>query len=200
MDLKQRYDFVCQVHCEDLDIGYRKQYITLESSQFPQEFEYGANSYFYTITFDPERFGPIIPDNKAKDYILYILSMVIEKFANTRIYGSFEYHKNGNIHAHCIIVTYQQKEITQYLKSKFTNNPKNKHCIDCGPARVPQAKEYIEKESDHYFTSEDYIVIKKKPKTSEWQKMESEYKKPQILRKPEYLIHEYPSGASSTRV
>lgn len=60
-------------------------------------------------------------------------------------------HKNGNPHAHVLIHSNYQNDIKNYLKSKFTDNMHNKFCIDSGPAKYPQAKEYIEKESTIYF-------------------------------------------------
>jgi len=121
----------------------------------PFHFEYESklsNSYFCTITFDPNRFGVESQEEDRKNYILYHLYNLMTKLHYiTELYGSFEYHKNGIIHAHTIIVTGYPEDVKKYLKSQFTNNPNNRVAIQLDKAKYPQAKEYIDKESNHYF-------------------------------------------------
>lgn len=112
-----------------------------------------STSHFVTITFDPARFGMQPFDDERKDYILHKLTNLISKQLIKKCYGSFERHKNGIIHSHLIINAQQEdvKKIKQQLKSYFTDNPYNKIVIDIGPAKYPQAKDYIDKESDDYY-------------------------------------------------
>lgn len=122
----------------------------------PINFDYKdelSTSHFVTITFDPARFGMQPFDEERKEYIIHKLTSLMNKQLIKKCYGSFERHKNGIIHSHLIINAQQEdiKKIKQLLKSYFTDNPYNKIVIDIGPAKYPQAKDYIEKESDDYY-------------------------------------------------
>lgn len=132
----------------------------------PIEYDYKdelSTSHFVTITFDPARFGMHPFDEERKEYILHKLTSIMDKQLIKKCYGSFERHKNGIIHSHLIINAQQEdiKKIKQLLKSYFTDNPYNKIVIDIGPAKYPQAKDYIEKESDDY-----YLIMPKPVKSS----------------------------------
>lgn len=117
-----------------------------------------STSHFVTITFDPAKFGMQMFDDERQQYIIHKLYNLMSKDLIKKCYGSFERHKNGIIHSHLIINAQQEdiKKITKLLKSYFTDNPYNKIAIDIGPAKYPQAMEYIEKESDNY-----YLIIPK---------------------------------------
>lgn len=110
-----------------------------------------SNCYFFTLTFDPARFGlkPHVSDRER--YILFHLLKAFKQKLFFSCYGSFEFHKTGIVHAHLIVHTGQPKELYQYLKPRFTNNPYNKVAVDYGKAKYPQAKQYIDKESTSYF-------------------------------------------------
>lgn len=131
------------------------QFVTLRCSK-PIEFEYKdalSLSHFVTITFDPARFGLQEWEFERKEYILHKWYILLDKHLINHVYGSFEYHKNGIIHCHAIINAQNEniKQINRTLRSFFTNNSKNKVVVQVGPAKYPQAQEYIEKESDDYF-------------------------------------------------
>lgn len=129
----------------------------------PLDYDYKdklSNEYFITITFDPSKFGLQPYESERKDYILYQLTRLRNKDLFTDCYGCFEYHKNGIIHTHLIMNTAFPKEIYQILKSKFTDNSHNKVVLQIDKAKWPQAKDYINKESDHYY----YTYNKRKDK------------------------------------
>lgn len=138
-------------------------------SDVPMNYQYKnelSTSHFVTITFDPARFGMQPYDSERKDYIIHKLYRLFDKNLVKKCYGSFERHKNGIIHSHLIINAQQEdiKKIKQLLKSYFTDNPYNKIVVDIGPAKYPQAKDYIEKESEEYYyiaPSQPFTVGKK---------------------------------------
>jgi len=137
-------------------------------SPLPINYEYKeklSTSYFITITFDPARFGMQPFDEERKDYIIHKMYNVMDYQLIKEVYGSFERHKNGIIHTHAIITAYFDdiKQINKVMKSYFTDNPYNKIAIDIGPAKYPQAKEYMEKESDDYYLISRKRVMKKHP-------------------------------------
>lgn len=134
---------------------------TFSENTLPFVFDYESklsNAYFITITFDPNKFGVKENTDLRKDYILYQLTKLKQKELYTDCYGCFEYHKNGIVHSHLIMITNYPKEIKQLLKSKFTDNVHNKVVIQLDKAKFPQAQQYIEKESEHYY------IIKRKDK------------------------------------
>lgn len=108
---------------------------------------------FITITFDPKKFGTSPLEELRKNYILDKLyksvesDKLVEKF-----YGSFEYHKNGMLHAHAILVIHSvsDKVMARYFTDFFSDNPRNKVAIQLGPAKKT-ALDYINKESEDYF-------------------------------------------------
>lgn len=106
---------------------------------------------FITITFDSSKFGMQPLEDYRKNYILYQLYSLYQKDMIKNFYGSFEYHKNGLIHAHIICQTYNPIDVYYYLLSKFTDNTKNKIAVQLDKAKIPNAIDYIEKESTHYF-------------------------------------------------
>lgn len=141
----------------------QKVYSSFKITSVPQPYDYEdflSLTKFYTITFDPNKFGTLkIDKRQAFEYILHHLLHCYKYFHIFSLYGCIEMHQNGNPHAHIIIHSNYHKEITTYLKSKFTDNMHNKHCIDVGPAKYPQAKEYIEKESTLYFSKHNHQDI-----------------------------------------
>lgn len=127
---------------------------TFTQSKMKIPFEYKSklsNAYFITITFDPNKFGVAQLEDERKQYILYSLYKCIKSELLTEVYGCFEYHKNGLVHAHAILITGYPKEIQQKLHPLYTDNTKNKVVIQIDKAKHPQAQQYIEKESTHYF-------------------------------------------------
>lgn len=127
---------------------------TFSEKQMKFVFDYEnklSNAYFITITFDPNKFGVKELTDMRKDYILHQLTKLYQKEMYSDCYGCFEHHKNGIIHSHLIMITAFPKEVRAYLKSKFTDNVHNKVVIQLDKAKYPQAAEYIEKESVHYY-------------------------------------------------
>lgn len=138
----------------------------LFQSKEPLPYDYKeelSTSHFVTLTFDPARFGMHLYDEERKQYIIHKLYYLMYNKLIKKCYGSFERHKNGIIHSHLIINAQQEdiKKIKQKLKSYFSDNPHNRIVVDIGPAKYPQAKEYIEKESDDY-----YLILPKPEKSS----------------------------------
>lgn len=105
-----------------------------------------------TLTFDPSKFGRYSLPQWEKQYIFYALSQIIKAGVISRCTGSFEFHKDGRVHAHVLFKSrfsgqYVQDAITPY----FTDNKSNKRAVLCKPAKFPNIIDYIKKESDHYF-------------------------------------------------
>lgn len=146
-------------------------------------FEYKSRlslSHFLTITFDPVKFGFQPNEYERKNYILSRLCRLVKDELIKEVYGSFERHKNGIIHAHCIIIAQQEdkKEIKQYLHDQFTDNPYNRIVIDMGPAKYPQAMDYINKESDHYFHIRPWPLKFKEATLEDYQRLQKQLHNP----------------------
>lgn len=132
-------------------------------SVVPHKFEYESklsNSYFFTMTFDPVKFGLHPYESERKEYILYTLIKQLKHQLFTECWGSFEYHKNGIIHTHCIIVTGSVNELYRKLQPMYTDKLQNKYAVTFGKAKYPQAEDYITKESTcyYYINGEEYEV------------------------------------------
>lgn len=118
---------------------------------YPIDHDQLSSYKFITITFDPTKFGTQQLDQQRKDYILHHLIKLYDNEMIKNFYGCFEYHKNGIVHSHIIAQTYVPQDVYSYLKTKFTDNAKNKYAIQIDPAKIPQAIDYINKESTNYF-------------------------------------------------
>jgi hypothetical protein len=122
----------------------------------PFEYNYEtelSNSFFITITFDPAKFGLYPYEAERKQYIINSLYKIMKDDLIKKCYGCFEYHNNGIIHSHLIanIAPDDAKLVKRKLKEQFTDNLNNKIVVDIGKAKFPNAKEYIEKESEDYY-------------------------------------------------
>lgn len=142
---------------ESFDIDYSVRMdihnFVLRSTE-AMDFEYIdklSHAYFITITFDPAKFGCQQYEKQRKNYILAQLLELRKEDKYTECYGCFEYHDNGIVHSHLIMITAYPKYVYRFLKSKFTDNSKNKVVIQVDKAKYPQAKQYIEKESSDYY-------------------------------------------------
>lgn len=106
--------------------------------------------YLITITFDPAKF-PIL-NNRAsqRDYIKQVLE--VQTYHHSIVQGCFELHKSGVVHSHLLVL--EPINIDE-LKSYFTKNLSNEHCINVQQKYYKQAFEYITKEAtkdpDNYF-------------------------------------------------
>lgn len=156
-DLRKELARFHSITNEKLQLKYWQQQEitnTFIQSKTKIPFEYKdklSNAYFITITFDPNKFGVEQLDDERKQYILYSLYKCIKSEMITELYGSFEYHKNGLIHSHAIAITGYHKELYDKLQPLYTDNSHNKYAIQIGKAKHPQAQQYIEKESTHYY-------------------------------------------------
>lgn len=156
-DLRNELTRLHGITNEKLQLKYWQQQEitnTFIQSKTKIKFDYKSklsNAYFYTITFDPNKFGVEPLEDERKQYILYTLYKTIKSELLTEVYGSFEYHKNGLIHTHFIAITGYPDEIYQKLKPLYTDNPHNRIALTYGKAKYPQAQQYIEKESTHYY-------------------------------------------------
>jgi len=118
-----------------------------------------TNLYFVTVTFDPKRFGVMAHPEQEKMYILNAIrecskKVFYENENHSDIYGCFEQHKNGRIHAHYLIYLYTNSRYYIYkneITSKFTSNPSNKVAVKVVPAIVPNVIYYINKETTGFF-------------------------------------------------
>lgn len=103
---------------------------------------------FMTITFDPAMFGTIIDNQKEQDYILYTIKDLKERLCITNVYGSFELHKNGRIHAHLMLYTYgNDVPYVKGLFGKYYSKRAQQIAVDCEVVRnIEKTKAYIDKE------------------------------------------------------
>lgn len=153
---------------------------------------------FITITFDPKKFGLYNVRSDEQNYILKQLLKLIKANKVKTLAGCFEYQKNGTTHAHLLArVTCSNTDIEDYLRPKFTDDPKNKYAIKCeDPNSFKNIENYLQKESVEYYRYDasasidlDYMTIeepqkKDKPTSCHFQKMiqytESEIKRLQM--------------------
>jgi len=157
-DLKEKFDFIMDICPSSFDISpdYRQKiHFFFERSSEPIWFDYLpwlSQAYFITLTFDPERFGVSNHTDAQKDYLLMIICMIFEKELALSVYGCFEFCKTGAVHTHMILQTNQIDQVKKLFKKQLTFNAYNKHAVDVGNAKHPQAQQYIEKESTDYYT------------------------------------------------
>lgn len=102
----------------------------------------GEHCYLITITFDPAKF-PILNNRVSqRDYIKQVLE--IQTYHQPIVQGCFELHKSGVVHSHLIV--FEKLDIND-LKSYFTKNLENEHCINVQQKFYKQAYEYITKDT-----------------------------------------------------
>lgn len=112
---------------------------------------------FYTITFSSKRFFAHT-DQQYIDYIYYQLHHLYSTELASFIYGCFEHHKSGIIHAHVIITSYQHDMVNKYLNQKFNHDARNRFCIDSSYVKSEEKvlnyiykKDTKEKRSNEFF-------------------------------------------------
>jgi hypothetical protein len=124
--------------------------------------------YFMTITFDSKRFDNFHLSNEdsQKDYIIYQLTQL--KNSVNFIYGCFEKHQSGVIHAHLIIDpvdvdSFKSKDL-KTIKSAFTINPYSKICVDFALVKnLDKVIQYIDNGNKMkygfflYYNSQNYL-------------------------------------------
>lgn len=162
---KERLDYILNISSEQLQLTYYQEILidsTFKQSSFPFEFIIPDTNleywHFITITFDPEKFGVSNPVESERKYILCQLSKLIHMKFLKDIYGCFEQHNNGRTHAHFIAFVLDN-DYKQYLKRKFTDNPRNNIAVKPLPAMFPQVIKYIQKESTAYYITKYYNNI-----------------------------------------
>jgi len=107
---------------------------------------------FLTITFDPNKFGLFNQPSDEKNYIFKKLYKSITDQYINQLTGCFEFQKNGTVHAHIIIkTTYKPKEIEDYFRPFFTDDPKNKYAIKSYLLQKEKCEAYLQKESEEFF-------------------------------------------------
>lgn len=97
-------------------------------------------TFFFTLTFDPDKFGHNNDPEDEEDYILIVLHKAFkdkERFNINGIYMCFEKQKSGVIHAHGITRSspYYMKATKHFLKTCFTNNPRNIYAVQYEPSK-----------------------------------------------------------------
>jgi len=137
----EKYNYVMNIKPDVYDLSNDSYSVFLDyTKRFKEMQDYNyksclSNMYFYTITFDPDRFGGAVYLDSERDYILHKLALLLRDDLIFTGYGCFECHKNGKSHAHVILHTNEPKKVYTVLKKCFTNNPYNKCAIDYGPAK-----------------------------------------------------------------
>lgn len=159
-EIKLLREQVLQLHLKLQQYNHEQIYVTVkQKQQLMETFKYAIlpfhdESYditgyqFITLTFDPKKYGFMQSEQDQKELMLTAL-MNYDYY----MYGSFEYHKNGNIHLHAIIKCTEEqiKQMKKEIRHKFTDNPRNREFLDHGPAKDKSAIRYINKESKSYF-------------------------------------------------
>lgn len=119
---------------------------------------YGKHTdyHFLTLTFDPAKFGLFNNPCDEKNFIFATLYKARKWIRH--LTGCFEYQKNGTTHAHLLLSLLQtpnspssDKDIEDWFRKFYTDNPKNKYAIKCYPAKFPTVEDYIKKESTEYY-------------------------------------------------
>lgn len=101
---------------------------------------------FITLTFDPKKFKRLINRNLQRQYIEQTLQELINKNVIRALYGCYELHENGVVHAHFIVPElFMENETLEWIKSKFTDNINNIHAVHCCTKNFYEAVEYINK-------------------------------------------------------
>lgn len=118
-----------------------------------QTFEVPDGAFFFTLTFDPDKFGYNNDSEDEENYILIVLHKLFkdkERYNCNGLYLCFEKTKSDVIHAHGISLSSPAylKVVKHYLKTCFTNNPRNRVAVQYEPAKA-KCIEYINKEADY---------------------------------------------------
>lgn len=163
-ELTEAYQFICGKSSAALNITENnKKFINryIQRQTIPLEFpaiEINEREYiFYTLTFDPDKFGVNNQPEDEKNYLLFLITQLISQQMISSIYGSFEYQKNGAIHAHFISKFEDYGLIHNHFKRGLTNRPRNNKAVLIKPVNgLEKLWRYINKESNDYF-SDDFM-------------------------------------------
>jgi len=143
-----------EIHNAKRNFNFSDKYIPI-NPYTPDTLKY---YHFFTITFDPAKFGV---GNQPKDEEHYILKCLYDcRGYFTELTGCFELTKTGTTHAHFITYSYQPRDFHKALKKMFTDNPRNNVAIHSGPAKFPAAEEYISKDDGMKFQWCDMSNVK----------------------------------------
>lgn len=146
-----------QYNHEEIYISSNKKQLIVEhfnqSNKPIYDESYNITDYkFVTLTFDPKKYGFMQTETNQKNLMLSVL--VDYEY---EMYGSFEYHKNGNLHCHFIVKCTEEeiKKMKKEIRHIFTDNPRNREFMDIGVAKDKTAIRYINKESNSYFSTKN---------------------------------------------
>jgi len=107
---------------------------------------------FLTITFDPNKFGLFNQPSDEKNYLFKSINKAIKDKYISQLTGCFELQKNGTVHAHLIIKSdYTNKQIEDYFRPFYTDDPRNRYAIKCYPLQKERCEAYLQKESEEYY-------------------------------------------------
>lgn len=111
------------------DLPYNNVIEIERKLNFPLQIEESTVCKFITLTFDPKKF-PILSNRSAqRSYIKQSLEQLIKtdygcNYKLGDIYGCYELHDSGIVHAHFVIQNIHIEELA-ILKREYTNNPNN---------------------------------------------------------------------------
>lgn len=118
--------------------------------------------FMFTQTFDPAKFHVLNNRVSQRDYIKQVYEVVL--YNQPMVQGCYELHKSGIVHSHFIVL---EKVDLDVLKSYFTKNKDNEHCINYQLKTYKEAFDYISKQlskdSDNFY---NYFERKKCLKNS----------------------------------
>lgn len=166
--LEEALNFILSISSEQLKLNRHDitDLLEFDRSNSPMPFEIPDLSSpllphwkFFTLTFDANKFGISNDPESEKNYILHqILTVYKKNLIRRPVYGCFEHHKSGKVHAHFIAFVIDNT-VGIELRKAFTDNPRNKHAVDIGYAKFPNCIKYIEKESTDYFQLKNHLEL-----------------------------------------
>lgn len=108
---------------------------------------------FTTLTFDPNKYGLFNQPSDEKNFIFKSIWKAIQSKYISQVCGCFELQKkSGTVHAHFICKTDNTcKEIEDYFRPYFTDDPRNKFAIKSYPLQKERCIEYLKKESQEFY-------------------------------------------------
>lgn len=138
---------------EGSDYRIINMFSTFSSFKVGHDIAYhSATLKFYTLTFDPAKFGVSNDMELEKQYMLIQIGKAYRDFNCTYVYGCFEYHKTGAVHTHFILKSYDNHpKIYKFLKYRFTDNPSNRCAIVVKAVADYGVIKYINKESTEFY-------------------------------------------------
>lgn len=131
------------------DLPYNNVIEIERKMHFPLQIEESTVCKFITLTFDPKKF-PILSNRTAqRSYIKQSLEQLIKtdygcNYKLGDLYGCYELHDSGIVHAHFVIQHIHIEELA-ILKREYTNNPNNSITPHVCNKNYREAVDYINK-------------------------------------------------------